>query len=227
MTGLPRLDDARPSPQAIFIDRIAKKIGVVDRPTGVIDGGERHIDDIGRVQPAAEADFQQKAHRPDGARTAGSPPRSSISNTVIGSPPLARSHSSQRRTTVHRRKRAGLRQPDTETKAFVEIHQMRRGVSVHAQARGFQNRAQETRWSSPCRWCRRYGRPAAACARDDPKPREQPLHAIERPGRSLGMQRQHISYHQRPYRMRSDLSFTFTRVFFFFFFAPETGSAGF
>ena len=42
-----------------LLDRVAEKIGVIDR-NARDDGGERMIDHIGRVQPAAEADFEQQ-----------------------------------------------------------------------------------------------------------------------------------------------------------------------
>ena len=43
---------------------------------------------------------------------------------------------------------------------------MRRGVDVDAQAGGLQRSRAEGDASSPCRWCRRHGSPAAAGARD-------------------------------------------------------------
>ncbi len=42
-----------------LLDRVAEKIGVIDRDPRD-DGGERMIHHIGRVQPAAEADFHQQ-----------------------------------------------------------------------------------------------------------------------------------------------------------------------
>ena len=65
-----------------------------------------------------------------------------ISNTVIGSPALARSHSSSAADSSS--SVTSLPSPIcAEAEALVEMHQMRRGVDVHAQAGGFQNRAQE------------------------------------------------------------------------------------
>ena len=44
--------------------RVAEELGVVhaDRRD---DSGERLLDDIGGIEPAAKADFEQQAHRPD------------------------------------------------------------------------------------------------------------------------------------------------------------------
>ena len=109
-----------------------------------------------------------------------------ISNTVIGAPALARSHSSSAAANSSSRHRCLRRRAEPE--ALVEAHQMRRGIGVHALARGFQDRAQE-----------RDGRALAVGAGDMDHRRqfalgmiergEQPLHAIERQVDALGMQR--------------------------------------
>ena len=75
-----------------------------------------------------------------------------------------------------------------EADALVEAHEMRRGVDVHAPARRLEHGAQMASVPSPCRWCRRHGRPAAAGARGWPSAREQPLDAVERQVDDLGMQ---------------------------------------
>ena len=65
-----------------------------------------------------------------------------ISNTVIGAPALARSHSSS--VAASSASETSCPSPAAaEPIALVEAHQMRRGIDVHALARGFQDRAQE------------------------------------------------------------------------------------
>ena len=110
-----------------------------------------------------------------------------ISNTVMGAPPLTRSHSSSVGAQVlvaHEHAFAGGAKP----KALVEAHQMRRGIDMHALARRFQDRAQEG-----------DGRALAVGAGDVDhrrqfllrmtRARQQPLDAVERQVDPLGMQR--------------------------------------
>ena len=48
--------------------------------------------------------------------------------------------------------------------AFVEAHQMWRGIDMHAQARRPRRSPAGRRRCCPCRWCRRHGSPAATAA---------------------------------------------------------------
>ena len=168
-----------------LLERVAEKLGVVDRDAGD-DGGERMIDHIGRVQPAAEADFQQQ-HIGRMAREQQQADRGGDLEHGDGRAGIGALAFLQRRAELlvgHQHAFARLAQAE----ALVEAHQMRRGIDVHALAGRFQDRAQEG-----------DGGALAVGAGDMDHRRqlalgmiergEQPLDAIERQIDALGMQR--------------------------------------
>ena len=188
MAGVSPLEDAGFFGRDL-LERVAEKIGMIDR-NGRDDGGERTIDHVGRVEPAAEADFEQQ-HVGRMAREQQHAAAVVISNTVIGSPPLTRSHSSSVAPSS-----SSLTSAPAEPVALVETHQMRRGIDMHALAGGLQDRAHEG-----------DGRALAVGAGDVDHRRqvplgmaergEQPLDAVERQVDALGMQRQRAARRSR------------------------------
>ena len=95
----------------------------------------RLLDDVGRVEPAAETDFEDQ--KSAGVRLkARKAAAVVISKKVIGSPALAASHLEQRREIVFGDQLAG------HADALVEAHEMRRGVDMDAEARGLHDGAE-------------------------------------------------------------------------------------
>ena len=102
-------------------------------------GRQRLLDHIGRVEPAAEADFQQqhvgRMAREQQQADRGGDLEHGDRGAGIGA--LAFLHG-RRQFVVGNQPAFAWR---AEAKALVEAHQMRRGVDMRALARGFQDRA--------------------------------------------------------------------------------------
>ena len=120
--------------------RVAEEFRVVhaDRRD---DGRDRPVDHIGGVEPSAEAGFQQHDIGLDARANRQNAAAVSISKIVIGSPALTCSQCSSTRAQL-----GIVSQPAAallaDAEAFVDPHQIGRGVDVDAQARGLEDRAQ-------------------------------------------------------------------------------------
>ena len=124
---------------AIVRQRVAEKFGVVhaDRRD---HGRQRRVDHVGGVQPPAEADFQQhhigRMLREQAKRRRGFDFENRDRRAGIGA--LAMFERRAQFVIADQHAAAG----PAEAKAFVDPHQIGRGVGVDAQARRFQDRAQ-------------------------------------------------------------------------------------
>ena len=167
-------------------DAVAEIVGVVERDRRDHGRERRSTTLVASSRPPSPTSSSSTSA---GWRANSSSPAAVvISNTVIGAPALARSHSSNAaRELLVRDQRALARRAEPE--ALVETHEMRRGVDMHAQARRLEDRAHE-----------RDGRALAVGAGDMdhrrqlalrmPERSQQPPHPIEREIDQLGMQRQ-------------------------------------
>ena len=159
------LDDAGLFSGDLF-ERIAEKFAVVERQPGD-DAGQRVFDHIGGVEPAAEPDFEQQ-HVGRIAREQQKP-RGGLDLEYR-----------DRRLAVfgfafgERRGELGIADQlaavfAPNAKPFVDTHQVRRRIDMHALARRFEDRAHEG-----------YGRALAIGAGNVDHRRQMPLRVIER-----------------------------------------------
>jgi hypothetical protein len=169
-----------------LLDGVAEKFEMIHRHRRD-RAGDRRVDDVGRIEPAAEADLQQqhigRMPREKKKRCGGLDLEHRDGRRTVGA--LAFQQHIGQRLVAHQL--AAARR--TETKALVEAHQVRRGVDVDGFARGLQHRAHEG-----------HRRALAVGARDVndrrktafrmPERIENPPHPVERQVDPLGMQRQ-------------------------------------
>ena len=128
--------------------------------------------------------WSRPAGRPVRSPAAPSPPERSakarkaaavvISKKVIGAPALAASQRSRQAAS----RSSAIGAPSMQD-ALVEADQMGRDVAVDPPAAGPAASPPASPACCPCRWCRRYGPPAAGGARGGPRPP-----AAARPGRA-------------------------------------------
>ena len=118
------------------------------------------LDDIGGVEPAAEADLDDAGvggRAGEGEEGGGGGRLEEADLHALGR---------VERLGEQGGERVVLDQPAGEADALVEADQVRAGIDVGGRAPPPRSRRAGRRRSSPCRWCRRHGGPAAARARD-------------------------------------------------------------
>ncbi len=130
IAGTPRLRMPAFS-AAIFAERVAEMLGMIERDRRD-HGGERALDHVGGIEPAAEPDFeqqhvgrmareQQEARR--GRDLEHGDRRAGIDALAFGERAASSSSDDQPAFALR-----------AEPEALVEAHEMRRGVDVHAQS---------------------------------------------------------------------------------------------
>ena len=123
-----------------LLDGVAEKFEMIHRHRRD-RAGERRVDHVGRVEPAAETDLEQqhigRMPRKQKERRGGLDLEHRDRLRAVGA--LAFQQHIGQRLVAHQL--AAARR--AETKALVETHQMRRGVDVDGLARGLQHRAHE------------------------------------------------------------------------------------
>jgi hypothetical protein len=147
-------------------DRVAQELGVVERHRRD-NGGERALDHVGGIEPAAEAHFEQQ-HVGRVAREQQKRRRGLDLEHGDRLRPVDGLAFPQRPSEViigHQHAATLAAEPE----ALVETDEMRRGVDVDAQRRGFEDRAHE-----------RDGGALAVGAGDVDHRRQAPLGMIER-----------------------------------------------
>ncbi len=95
-------------------------------------------DDVGRIEPAAEANLEEDHITQDSPRTASSAAAVVISNWVMSSPSLTACVRAGHQRVLPRRWGLALPSSPGDLDALMEAHEVRRGVHVHAVSCGLQ-----------------------------------------------------------------------------------------